>query len=77
MYHLFLIMEREVRSVKPFGFVEFAGPSPRRTYRLPPAGATLDFAPVRLGSFLASVKSYQAVPSRGRLRCRTSDCAAR
>ncbi|MEE4546178.1 hypothetical protein V2S66_29950 [Streptomyces sp. V4-01] len=26
MYYLFLIMEREVRSVKPFGFVEFGEP---------------------------------------------------
>lgn len=57
--------------------LEFASPSPRCTYRLAPAPTTLDCAPVRLGSFLASVKSYQVVPAKRRLAWRTSDCAVR
>lgn len=48
------------------------------TYRLARSTATLDFAPVRLGAVLASVKSYQVVPDeKGLVPWRTNDCAVR
>lgn len=77
MYYLFSILQREVRSVKPFGCSGPVSPLARSIYRLAPATATLDSAPVRLGFFLASVKSYQVVPDGRRLTTwRTSGCAA-
>lgn len=65
MYYVFLIMQRGIRSVKPFGCLVLRVPRCRCTYSLGSAAKTIDSAHVRPADDSATVKSSQVVPARG------------
>lgn len=62
MYYVFLILQRRIRSVKPFGCLGFCESLARSAYRLASGPKTIDPAHVRLVDDFATVKSHQVVP---------------